>query len=281
MQPAQPSRTAFRVALRRAAHQLVDARPLILEDPFAIRILGPHAEELDRTPNGRGKLRLDSAALRAWLVVRSRYAEETLATAVQSGVTQYVLLGAGLDTFALRNPYSTVRVFEVDHPATQAWKRALLHAAALPEAATFVPVDFETQSLAAQLADLGHDATRPTVFAWLGVVVYLTLETFRGTLAFIAAQPHGTAVVLDYAQPRHCLRHDEQLARDSLTARVAQVGEPFQLFFTPDEIAHELHAFRLIEDLGTTELNARYFGGRTDHLQVLGSSGRLLSAYRE
>ncbi len=281
MLPAQPSRTALHVALRRAAHQLYDAPPLILEDPFAVRILGDaYAEELRRTPDpdpGR-KQRPFSIGLRAFLVARGRYAEDCLATAVTQGVTQYVLLGAGLDTFALRNPHPHLRVFEVDHPATQTWKRNLLEAAGLLTPATFVPVDFEVPSLRAQLATAGHDTTQATVFAWLGVVPYLTLEIFRATLAFIAAQPPGSILILDYAQPRHVLPPDERLARDSLAARVRQAGEPFQLFFTSTEIARELSAFHSLEDLGTPELNARYFHNRTDQLCLIGNSSRILSA---
>lgn len=268
------------MALRRAAHQLYDAPPLVLDDPFALRILGSHAEELRRTPNPKAsrKPRPHSAALRAFVVVRSRYAEDIIAAAVERGATQCVLLGAGLDTFALRNPHPRLRVFEVDHPATQQWKRELLRAASLPKAATFVAIDFEMQSLATELLLAGYNCAQQTVFIWLGVVPYLSLEAFRATVAFIAAQPPGTALILDYAQPRHVLPPDEQLARDSLAARVEQAGEPFQLFFTPKEIAYELHAFRRIEDLGTPELKARYFTARTDKLKLLGSSGRLLSA---
>ena len=122
MEPAVPSKTALRVALRRAAHQLYDAHPLVLDDPIAVPILGDtYAEELRRTPTRPD--RPFSVGLRAFMVARSRYAEDNLAQAVAAGVTQYVLLGAGLDTFAHRNPYSQVRVFEVDHPATQQWKR--------------------------------------------------------------------------------------------------------------------------------------------------------------
>src|SRR5271155_1235096 len=125
MQSATPSRTALRVALRRAAHQLYDAKPLVLDDPIAVSILGDtYAEELRRTPTRPD--RPFSVALRAFLVARSRYAEDALARAVAQGITQYVLLGAGLDTFAHRNPYPHLRVFEVDHPTTQQWKRELL-----------------------------------------------------------------------------------------------------------------------------------------------------------
>src|SRR6202020_2795196 len=175
MQAATPSRTALRVALRRAAHQLYDAKPLLLDDPIAVPILGDtYAEELRRTPTWPD--RPFSVSLRAFLVARSRYAEDTLARAVAQGVTQYVLLGAGLDTFAHRNPHLHLRVFEVDHPATQQWKRELLEISALPtpKNLTYAPVDFERQSLPDQLHSAGFNPAIPTFFAWLGVVPYLT-----------------------------------------------------------------------------------------------------------
>jgi methyltransferase (TIGR00027 family) len=280
MQAAAPSRTALRVALRRAAHQLFDLSPLVFDDPIAVPILGEtYAEELRRTP-----IRPDrpfSVGLRAFLVARSRYAEDTLALAVARGVTQYVLLGAGLDTFAHRNPFSQLHVFEVDHPATQQWKQLLLEDGGLPAPAnlTYVPVDFERQSLAGQLQAAGFRQDTPAFFAWLGVVPYLTLSAFRSTIEFISAQATDTGVVLDYGQPRSALPFFEQLAHDSLASRVQMAGEPFQLFFTPPEIAAELSAFRTLEDLGSPEINVRYFGNRTDSLKVLGSAGHLLSAW--
>jgi methyltransferase (TIGR00027 family) len=284
-----PSRTALRVALRRAAHQLYDAPPLILDDPIAVPILGPYASEIERTPDPAPtqKARPFSIGLRSFLVARSRYAEDQLAKAVANGVTQYVLLGAGLDTFAHRNPYPRLRVFEVDHPATQQWKRDLLASTKLPTPANLIyaPVDFETQSLPTQLAAAGLDPTLPTFFAWLGVVPYLTLPAFRTTLATIAAQPSGSGVVFDYGQPRHALPPLEQLAHDSLASRVQLAGEPFQLFFTPREAAAELAAFYDLEDLGAPEINALYFDPRAaiakskDNLRILGSAGRLLNAW--
>jgi methyltransferase (TIGR00027 family) len=282
MEQASPSRTALRVALRRAAHQLYDARPLVLDDPIAVPILGEYADELHRTPGRRSlfKPRPYSIGLRAFVVARSRYAEDLLATAVGRGVTQYVLLGAGLDTFAHRNPFGSLRVFEVDHPATQEWKRELQRGGGLsePESLAYVPVDFERQSLADRLRATGFDSTLPSLFAWLGVVSYLTLEAFRATVGFIAAQPMGSGVVFDYGQPRAALSAREQLAFDSLASRVRLAGEPFELFFTPAEVAAELAGFRDIEDLGSAEINTRYFEGRSDRLRVLGSGGRILSA---
>lgn len=280
MEEARPSQTALRVALRRAAHQLYDARPLVLDDPIAVPILGKtYAEELRKTPTRPD--RPFSVALRAFLVARSRYAEDMLSEAVKQGVTQYVLLGAGLDTFAHRNPHPHLRVFEIDHPTTQKWKRDLLANTMLPTPSNLVyaPVDFETQSLSSQLQSVGFDRSVPTFFAWLGVVPYLTLEAFRSTVAFIASQPRGSGLVLDYGQPRSALPLREQFALDSIASRVKRAGEPFQLFFTPPKIATELGAFYNLEDLGAPEINSRYFANRTDDLRLLGSAGRLLSAW--
>lgn len=280
MNHATPSQTALRVALRRAAHQLYDAQPLVLDDPIAVPILGrKYLPELQKTSTKLEKP--FSSALRAFLVARSRYAEDMLFNAVAQGVTQYVLLGAGLDTFAYRNPYPNVRVFEVDHPATQRWKRGLLEISCIPipQNLSLVPVDFEHETLPAQLLDAGFDSNAPTFFAWLGVVPYLTLEAFRSTVRYIAARPAESGLVFDYGQPRSALPRLEQLAHDSLAARVKLAGEPFQLFFTPREIAAELADFYNIEDLGSPEINARYFDHRTDQLRLLGSAGRLLSAW--
>jgi methyltransferase (TIGR00027 family) len=279
MDQAIPSRTAVSVALRRAAHQIHDS-PVVFDDPIAVALLGTtYAEELRRTP-----VRLDrpfSIALRAFLVARSRYAEDNLRKAVEHGVEQYVLLGAGLDTFAYRNSYPQLRVFEVDHPATQQWKRELLQRGriAIPESVTYTPVDFERQSLSAQLADAGFNPNAPAFFAWLGVVPYLTLEAFRGTVTFISGRPPGSALTLDYGQPRAVLPLLERLAHDSLASRVEKAGEPFRLFFTPAEIAAEFSRFHSLEDLGAPEINVRYFSGRTDQLAVRGTAGRLFTAW--
>ena len=280
MQQAIPSRTALRVALRRAAHQIHDS-PVVFADPVAIPILGEtYAEELRRTPTRPD--RPFSVSLRAFLVARSRYAEDNLAHAIASGVRQYVLLGAGLDTFAYRNPHPSLHVFEVDHPATQEWKRDLLESSEIPipDTLSYAPVDFECQSLATQLENAGFDRHAPAFFAWLGVVPYLTLAAFRTTLDFIATLPAGSGAALDYGQPRHALPALEQLAHDSLAARVQLAGEPFQLFFTPEEMAAEFSSFHNIEDLGATEINAHYFAQRNDQLRVRGTAGRLFSAWR-
>lgn len=280
MEAATPSRTALRVAMRRAAHQLYDEQPLVFVDPIAVPILGrEYLPEIERT---QFKLHKPfSVSLRAFVVARSRYAEDLLAQAVANGLRQYVLLGAGLDTFAYRNPFPDVHVFEVDHPATQQWKRELLAAngISVPANLTYVPVDFEHQQFATQLAAAGFDSTAPAFFAWLGVVPYLTQEAFGSTLSLIASLPASSGVVMDYGQPRSALPFLEQLAHDSLASRVQLAGEPFQLFFTPPEMAAELTSFQAIEDLGSNELNARYFQNRKDNLKLLGSGGRIVSAW--
>ncbi len=195
---------------------------------------------------------------------------------------QYVVLGAGLDTFACRNPYADVRVFEVDHPATQAWKIQMLASAGIvaPESARFVAVDFEKDSLRGKLKAAGFDEHVPTVTAWLGVVPYLTSEGFRATMRLLARFTVGSEVVFDYSQPREVLPPVEQLMLDSLSARVALAGEPFQLFFTPAQLAEELEwlGLRVVEDLDGAALSARYLAGRKDGLLLRGKAGRICVA---
>ena len=280
MQEAIPSRTALRVALRRAAHQTVDS-PLIFEDPLAVRILGKAAQdEIARTPDS--DRRPFSASMRAYLVARSRYAEDQLAAAYAAGIRQYCLLGAGLDTFSYRNPHPDLHVFEVDHPATQSWKREMLTQAniTIPSQTTFVPIDFERQSLAEELARHTFDFHQPCFFAWLGVVPYLTLEAFRATISVIAQMPATSGVTFDYGLPRESLPPLERLAHDSLASRVAQAGEPFQLFFRPEEVLTELTAFSRIEDLDTLAIRARFFDHRQDGLSFRGSAAHFLTAWR-
>jgi methyltransferase (TIGR00027 family) len=280
MQEARPSRTAMRVAVRRAAHQLFD-RPLVFDDPLAVSIIGAEAEH--KLPDGeRSERRRFARSLRAFLSVRSRVAEDALRRAVGRGAAQYVVLGAGLDTFAYRNPFPALRVFEVDYPATQEWKRRKLAAAAIevPASLTFAPVDFEHQTLADGLASAGFNNHKPAFFSWLGVTMYLTEDAIASTLALIGATPPGGGVVFDYAVPRSSLGLLERLVFDAVARKVAAAGEPFRTFFDPADLGARLtHAgFRSIVDLGRDELNARYFQGRGDTLQVRGTLARLIDA---
>lgn len=273
----QFSRTAQRVAMRRAAHQLLD-EPRVFDDPLAVAIADGESE---RPPDADQPF---SRSLRAFIAVRSRYAEDQLARAVERGVRQYVVLGAGLDTFAYRNPFQSagLHVFEVDHPATQEWKRERLDEVyiAVPKEMTFVAIDFERESLEDGLMKAGFDKQQPAFFSWLGVTPYLSRPAFDATIGFIAGMPSGSGVVFDYAVERSLLSPTQQLALDALAERVARAGEPFQLFFDPAELAGDLArlGFGNVKDLASDEINARYFAGRTDGLAVSGG-GHLLAGW--
>jgi methyltransferase (TIGR00027 family) len=280
MQEGKFSRTARRVAIRRAAHQLLD-NPKVLDDPLALRIIGSDAaEELKSNPKEDHAF---SRAFRAFMAARSRYAEDELARAVAHGVRQYVVLGAGLDTFAYRNPNPGLRVFEVDHPATQIWKREQLHAAGItvPPSLTFVPIDFEQQTLADGLVQSGFNTDAAAFFSWLGVTPYLTREACMTTLSFIAKMPAGSGVVFDFAVDPGLLNPGQRIALGVLSKRVARYGEPFQLFFDPAKLQDGLKSlgFRSTELLQREQINARYFKDRKDGLLVRGGLGHLMGAW--
>ncbi len=272
------SGTAERVAMRRAAHQLYDT-PLIFEDPLALRILSEEA-----AARVRGEAQEEQTAwargFRLFMATRSRLAEEELARAFEHGVRQYVVLGAGLDTFAYRNPFTELRVFEVDHPDTQAWKRERLRhgGIAIPESMRFAPVDFERDTLAHGLEAVGFHRDEPAFFSWLGVVPYLTRDAAFATLRFIAGMPRGSGVVFDYAIPRELMNEIERRAFDALAERVARAGEPFRLFFDPAKLEAELRTmgFSEIEDRSGGEVRARWLG---EEATGQGRSGRLLCAH--
>jgi methyltransferase (TIGR00027 family) len=280
MQEGKFSRTAQRVAIRRAAHQLFD-QPRVLDDPLALLIIGSEAAEALRSNPKEDHA--FSRAFRAFMAARSRYAEDELARAVERGVGQYVVLGAGLDTFAYRNPHEGLHVFEVDHPATQAWKREQLQAAgiAVPASLTFVPIDFEQQTLVDGLAESGFNAKAGGFFSWLGVTPYLTRDACMTTLIFIAKMTAGSGVVFDFAVDRKLLSLGQRMALDALSRRVARYGEPFQLFFDPEKLEQELKGmgFHRTEFLQGKELNARYFKDRRDGLLVRGGLGHLMGAW--
>jgi len=280
MQEGKFSKTARRVAIRRAAHQLLD-QPRVLDDPLALRIIGSEAEEALRSDPKEDHA--FSRAFRAFMAARSRFAEDELARAVGQGVKQYVVLGAGLDTFAYRNPHAGLRVFEVDHPDTQTWKRDQLQAAdiEIPASLTFVPIDFERQTLADGLAQSGFNLNAAAVFSWLGVTPYLTRAACLTTLSFIAKMPAGSGVVFDFAVDPVLLNAGQRQALDALSQRVARYGEPFRLFFDPGKLQDELKGmgFHRTEFLQGKELNARYFKDRKDGLLVRGGLGHLMGAW--
>ncbi|MGA9390658.1 MAG: class I SAM-dependent methyltransferase [Candidatus Sulfotelmatobacter sp.] len=280
MQEGKFSGTAYRVAIRRAVHQLLD-EPRVLDDPLALRIIGSEtAEALRSNPKEHHAF---SRAFRAFMAARSRYAEDELASAVARGVAQYVVLGAGLDTFAYRNPHPGLQVFEVDHPATQAWKRAQLEAAeiAIPSSLSFVPIDFENQTLEDGLRCSAFNPSAAAFFSWLGVIPYLTREACMSTLSLIARMPAGSGVVFDFAVDPALLNAGQRQALDALSKRVAAAGEPFQLFFDPGKLQDQLESmgFQRTELLQGRELNARYFRDRKDGLLVRGGLGHLMAAW--
>lgn len=281
MQRGNFSKTAHAVAVRRAAHQLLD-QPQVHSDPLAMAVIGREAAQSLQ----RGLHKQEDAlarALRAFLAARGRYAEDQLNLARSRGVTQYVVLGAGLDTFAFRNPHQDLRVFEVDHPATQEWKQERLREAGIPIPPTvsFVRVDFEEQSLAAGLELAGFVSLQPAFFSWLGVTPYIKRESCMATLGFIASLPSGSGVVFDFAIHPELLGESQRAALSGLSSRVAAAGEPFQLFFHPEELVGELRTkgYRQIELLAGEQINDLYFKDRSDGLQVSGNVGRLMCAW--
>lgn len=282
MKADRPSATALRVALARAAHQTVDGLPRVLDDPIAVRIIGNDEAQRMHASSARSRS-IFGRRMRAFVLARSRVAEDELANAWARGVRQYVVLGAGLDTYAFRNAGASqqLRVFEVDHPATQAWKRRLLVQAgiAVPSSVSFVAVDFERQSWREALLQAGLRPDLPTHFSWLGVSMYLTPQDVCATVADIASMPAGTSLVFDYLIPPSQLGPGLRIVLGVLSAVVSLAGEPLKSHFAPDEIRQRLAqaGFSDVEDLGPDALNARFFSGRTDALAV-GSMGRIVCA---
>jgi methyltransferase (TIGR00027 family) len=257
----EPSRTAFAVALYRAAHQVLEGGG-VFQDPLAGPILGVDPASFQQDAGFHDAKR----GIRFFVAARARIAEDALQRGVEArNVRQVVVLGAGLDTFAYRNPFGDrLKVFEVDHPATQAWKRRRLEEAGIPvpDSLTYAPVDFERQTLAEQLAEAGLDPSLRTFFTWLGVVPYLTGEAIASTLAQIAAHPAGAEVVFDYSEPIAGLDPALQAHYEERAARVAEIGEPFLSHFTPAELHRRLRdlGFDEIDDLDIPAITARLLG---------------------
>jgi len=284
MQSGQPSQTAFAAAYARANHQIADG-PLIFTDPLAGAMIGSTGDEsgisLTSAFADMAEDRKTDEETALLVSARARLAEDTIADAVAGGVRQAVILGAGLDTFAYRNPHLDLRVFEIDHPDTQAWKRQRLVEAgiAVPDSLTFAPVDFEKETLAAGLAASNFARDEPTVFVWLGVTMYLTAEAIRATLNFIAEQARPTQVVADYLYPISAADPEDRAAFETFADLIAELGEPFSSYFTAEEIDKELRTagFDVIEDFSAPALLDEYLdrpAARDDS-----ASGGLTSAH--
>jgi methyltransferase (TIGR00027 family) len=269
----EASRTTQRPALLRAAHQLLDDDPKIFVDPLAVGLIPEASAEAifadAALMHGR-----PYQLLRSVFVVRARYAEDCLAEAVRDGVGQYVILGAGLDTFAYRQPaYARqLKIFEVDHPATQAWKRTRLAAQGItpPRNLRYVAVDFERDNLERRLAESGFSTRRPAFFSWLGVVQFLSAPAIDATLRFVAGLPRGSAITFSFAVSHDLLDGEHlELARYSVES-CASRGEPWVSLHRPGElrVIAERAGFSESEPLGPEAVGERYFSNRTDGLRA-------------
>jgi methyltransferase (TIGR00027 family) len=265
-----PSPTALMAAAARAAHLIVDHEPIIFADELAAALLGDQADELISYHRAHGTHLVLSCA-RAQVLCRSRFTEDHLAACVRAGLTQYVILGAGLDSFAYRSATGPVRVFEVDHPATQRWKRAQLAAADIPVPASvsYVAMDFERDDLASRLRQAGFDPSRPALVSWLGVTMYLTQAAIGRTLAEIGGFAPGTQLVTDYMLPAG-LRDDTGDAYAGLVApAAAERGEPWLTFLAPDDMSALLaeHGFGAAEHVQQRDAIPAALWDRADSLR--------------
>lgn len=270
MPAAIPDPTALRTALWRALHVQVDAEPHVLEDELGMQLAAPDAhwrERPDMDPEG-------TRGYRASIVGRARLIEDLVAAQVAQGVAQYVLLGAGLDTFAQRRPEiaSRIHVYEVDHPDTQTWKRQRLADLGFrgQDELRFVAVDFEAgESWRAQLAKAGFDATQRAVVASTGVSMYLTREANLATLREVAQLAPGSTLAMTFTLPLDMIDEPERSRHAAVYERARAAGTPFVSFFRPDEmldLAREA-GFSQAEHIGTDDIVARYFSGRSDALK--------------
>jgi methyltransferase (TIGR00027 family) len=259
MQHGQASRTALGAAGHRAAHQVLE-RGFVFADPLALRILGEDADDAVALAKEKPERR----SLRLFIAMRSRFAEDSAHRALEEGVRQILVLGAGLDTFAYRlEPVQDMRVFELDHPSTQAEKRRRLAEAQIgePQHASYVAHDFEHGSMTAALEAAGFDPGKRTFVLWLGVTPYLTEEAVFATLGELARLPGGAEVVFDYTNPPDAIAEGNTRSfHHEMAARVAASGEPFRCYLD----SAKLHArardlgYAEIEDLDRAALVARY-----------------------
>jgi methyltransferase (TIGR00027 family) len=266
----EPSRTALIVAGARAAHLRFDPPPHLLEDPLAERLLGEHADAMIRMHGERAPWILHENRL--FMPLRARFGEDLVARAHADGVRQLVILGAGLDSYALRRPpdLSDLHVYEVDHPATQGWKQARLAALglAVPERVSFVACDFETSSVSAALGATSFRPERPAVVIWMGVVYYLAKDTVAKALAELAGLlAPGSALALDYQLPVDALPERYREIFGQVTDYLKGVGEPQVNRYRPEELRGAALAagFARVELPARDELQRRY-------LEPLGTS---------
>ena len=258
MKPDEPSRTALMIARQRAAHQVLD-HGSILYDPFAMKILREDENDVLQFANKH-----PSASIgRLFTTARSRIAEDALSRSVERGVQQIVILGAELDTFALRNPHGVrqIRIYEVDHPATQAWKLERLADAqiAVPPWLILVPVDFERDDVGEKLVAAGFQQNSPAFFTWLGVVPYLTQDAIDRTLDYMSSI-QNSEVVFDYVEPPEAFSEELRQLEKARAEQLEKIGERSDSRFEPAGIASILrsHGFCAIEDINFQEIVSRF-----------------------
>ncbi|MCU1393472.1 MAG: methyltransferase [Ilumatobacteraceae bacterium] len=265
-----PDSTAVRVALWRAMHVEVDAAPHVLDDTLGLALVAPDAGWRDRPdmhPEG-------TRPFRASMVSRSRYIEDLVAEERAAGVSQYVLLGAGLDTLAERRPElaAAMHIFEVDQPGTQAWKlrRLIELGVGVPDSLRMVPVDFESGAdWWDGLVRAGFDAARPAVVASAGVSMYLAKDTTAATLARLAGLAAGSTVAMTFLLPPQFLDEGDRAGLENSARGARGSGTPFVSFYAPDEMVTMARdaGFRSVQHVSSTVLADRYFAGRTDGLR--------------
>jgi methyltransferase (TIGR00027 family) len=260
-------------AIGRGGHRLEDPRPWILDDPYALLLVGPVWEQMADLLRAVIPDRLGRGA-RAGIVLRSRYAEDRL---LQNDFRQYVILGAGLDSFVWRNPdlANSVRVYEVDHPATQSWKQQRAKELGLPnhDSVVYVPIDFETTSLKDALDEAGIDWGESTLFSWMAVTMYLTVDAIEETLRTIASSAASSSeIVLSYGLPEALMDADDREFVELFAPLAASAGEPIQTFFSRHDIEAVLErcGFETVDHPDRRELIRRYFTGRSDGLKPYG-----------
>jgi methyltransferase (TIGR00027 family) len=265
----EPDSTAVRTALWRALHLEVDAPPHILEDRIGLQLVGPDPDWRQRPDMNE----YATPGVRASIVARARFIDDLVTEQAEQGVGQYVLLGAGLDTFAQRRPEiaSRIMLFEVDQPGPQAWKRQRLVETGLgiPEWLRFVPVDFETTSWWDSLLANGFDADKPAVITSLGVSMYLTREATTATLRQSAALAAGSTLAMTFLKPVELVAAEEQEMHRATDAAARASGTPFISYYAPDEILEMAReaGFATARHVTADDYTQRYFADRTDGLR--------------
>lgn len=272
MQQATPSRTGELTAIMRAIHQIADDEPRIMVDSIAPRLVDTTGAADDWLAPILGHP--FAKQWRAGFLIRNRYAEDCLAGCVERGAQQYVILGAGLDTFAFRQPSwaTSLCVYEIDHPATQSWKRDRLAAAgiAIPPNLTFVPIDFERTSLADALQVAGFDFGKQSFCSWVGVTQYLTFDAIKETLEFVLSLPGSSEIVFSFILPFELAPRLEAEALAIAAHKAAEVGEPWLSTFRAEDLKVRLRAmgFSDVVHLTPEEAHERYLKNRRDGLEA-------------